>query len=151
MASGCACALVPDARSCRLAAAEGVSSCQPEHVLPPGNRLRKPADFAVAIRRGHRATAGRLVIHLYSPTQQTDLSPRVGLVVPNTVGNAVERNRVKRRLRALMTERLSDLGDGELLVLRARPGITGLSSAELGRLVDQAVGNARRKRSRVAQ
>lgn len=114
-------------------------------MLPPGNRLRKPADFAVAIRHGHRAAAGRLVVHLHSPAQPTTKSPRVGLVVPKAVGNAVARNRVKRRLRHLLRDRLTALSDGELLVVRAGRSITELTSEQLATQLDEALRRARLK------
>lgn len=78
--------------------------------------------------------------------------PRVGLVVPKTVGNAVIRNQVKRRLRAQVAQRLTDLQDGELVVLRALPGCGHASSDELGRFFDAGLAQARRRTERkVAQ
>jgi len=46
---------------------------------------------------------------------------RVGFVVSKAVGNAVVRNRVKRRLRHLVRERLGDVPAGVNLVVRALP------------------------------
>lgn len=55
----------------------------------------------------------------------------VGFVVSKAVGVAVERNRVKRRLRHLMREHLAQLPLGSRLVVRALPAATGLSSSVL--------------------
>jgi ribonuclease P protein component len=47
---------------------------------------------------------------------------RVGFVVSRSVGNAVTRNRVKRRLRHLVADRLAATPAGVDLVVRALPG-----------------------------
>ena len=56
---------------------------------------------------------------------------RVGFVVSKAVGNAVIRNRVKRRLRSLVREQLTLLSDAAALVVRALPPAADASSAEL--------------------
>lgn len=47
--------------------------------------------------------------------------PKVGFVVSRAVGNAVTRNRVRRRLRHLAREHVVDLPAGALVVVRALP------------------------------
>ncbi len=47
---------------------------------------------------------------------------RAGFVVSKAVGGAVVRNRVKRRLRHLMAERIDRLPPGATIVVRAQPG-----------------------------
>lgn len=56
---------------------------------------------------------------------------RVGLVVSKSVGNAVVRHRVSRRLRHVMADFLTLLPEGTDVVLRARPAAAGASSTEL--------------------
>jgi ribonuclease P protein component len=63
--------------------------------------------------------------------------PRVGFVVSKAVGNAVVRNRVKRRLRHLLRERVAALPDGCLVVVRANPGAA--DSDDLARDLDRAL------------
>jgi ribonuclease P protein component len=57
--------------------------------------------------------------------------PRVGLVVGKSVGNAVVRNRVKRRLRHQVSSLLPLLPPGTSVVLRALPPAAIATSAEL--------------------
>ena len=60
--------------------------------------------------------------------------PQVGFVVSRAVGNAVVRNRVRRRLRHLVRDRLPELAvltPGAVLVVRALPDAAGASSSEL--------------------
>ena len=67
--------------------------------------------------------------------------PQVGFVVSKKVGNAVVRNKVKRRLRHLMRERLSGLA-GATLVVRANPAAAGASYDDLGRDLDHCLNRA---------
>lgn len=108
--------------------------------------MRRSADFQQTVRRGARGGRETLVVHL---TTSTDPGPpAVGLVVSRAVGNAVVRNRVKRRLRALVTERLGVVPDGARLVVRAQPPAAVATSAELGRDLDGAMSTAVRRGTR---
>ncbi len=64
---------------------------------------------------------------------------RVGFVVSKAVGSAVVRNTVKRRLRALVRERLELLPDAGLAVVRANPASASASSQLLARDLDSAL------------
>jgi ribonuclease P protein component len=68
-------------------------------------KLRKRADF-LGVATGPRAPAAAFVLQTGA---RADNGPaRVGFTVSKKVGNAVERNRVRRRLREIV--RLSDAG-----------------------------------------
>ena len=77
-------------------------------MLPAPNRLRERADFTSAVRSsgGCRAGSRLLVVHATQTDARAGLPPRVGFVVSKAVGGAVVRNRTKRRLRALVADRL---------------------------------------------
>ena len=92
-------------------------------MLSRDHRLTEASGFASAVRRGRRAGSRTLVAHLEA---LEDGSPvRIGFVVSKAVGPAVVRNRVKRRLRHLAREQLSDvemrLPGSAVLVIRALP------------------------------
>jgi ribonuclease P protein component len=70
-------------------------------------------------------------VHANRTDARADLPPRVGFVVSTAVGNAVVRNRTKRRLRASVATRLSGIPAGMDLVLRANPAAADASFAEL--------------------
>ncbi|MEV0962976.1 MULTISPECIES: ribonuclease P protein component [unclassified Streptomyces] len=114
-------------------------------MLPTDNRLRRREDFATAVRRGRRAGRPLLVVHLRSgstdPHASGESAPptRAGFVVSKAVGGAVVRNQVKRRLRHLMRERLSELPPGSLVVVRALPGAGDADHAQLARDLDAAL------------
>ncbi|GHE60759.1 MULTISPECIES: ribonuclease P protein component [Streptomyces] len=115
-------------------------------MLSPENRLRRREDFASAVRRGRRAGRPLLVVHLRTsgatdPHEPGEIDPstRAGFVVSKAVGGAVVRNRVKRRLRHLVRERLSQLPAGSLVVVRALPGAGDAGADELARDLDAAL------------
>ncbi|WP_433012871.1 ribonuclease P protein component [Kribbella sp. CA-294648] len=99
-------------------------------MLPASNRLRRSDDFRRAVRSGRRAGRRAVVVHHLSPGPGSSAEPaRVGFVVNKAVGNAVLRNRVHRRLRAVMAAQLPGLPAGSLTVVRALPP-SGSSSYE---------------------
>jgi ribonuclease P protein component len=51
-----------------------------------------------------------------------DSPTRFGFIVSKAVGNAVNRNRVRRRLRAVGRDLLSQIAPGHDIVIRALPG-----------------------------
>lgn len=75
-------------------------------------------DFRRTTRRGARAGRPTLVVHA---GRSETASVRVGFVVSKQVGNAVTRNRVKRRLRHLVLGQLASTPVGLDVVVRALP------------------------------
>lgn len=69
----------------------------------------------------------------------------VGFVVSKGVGNAVVRNRVKRRLRALVASRIDALAPTASLVVRAQTSAATASYAALGADLDGALRTATRR------
>jgi ribonuclease P protein component len=59
--------------------------------------------------------------------------------VSKAVGGAVVRNKVKRRLRHLMRERVDQLPPGSLVVVRALPGAGDADHAQLAQDLDAAL------------
>ncbi len=71
-----------------------------------------------------------MVVHLASSPEPTN-APLVGFVVSKAIGNAVTRNLVKRRLRAIGRTRLANLDAGSLMVVRALPAAATASFTQL--------------------
>ena len=98
------------------------------------SRLRASGDFQRVRRRG-RTTHGRLLIVGYARAEAAadgaEPSTRIGFSVSRRVGGAVARNRVKRRLREIVRERLSHVTPGWDIVITAR---ASAAEAEYGAL-----------------
>ena len=108
-------------------------------MLPAGHRLRTSSEFSAALRgpRGARAGSTLIVVHAGQTDARAGLPPRVGFVVSKSVGNAVVRNRTKRRLRALAAARIGQVPTGVDLVVRANPAAAHATSAQLGTELDR--------------
>jgi ribonuclease P protein component len=102
-------------------------------VLPSEHRLTDGASFRQTVRAGRRAGSRTVVVHLASGVGAAvgAPGPRIGFVVSKAVGNAVVRNRVKRRLRHLAREHVSSLPGSAALVVRALPASADATYAEL--------------------
>lgn len=111
-------------------------------MLPKQSRLTVGSDFRLASRAGRRAGRTTLVVHL--AVDPTGGSTRAGFVVSKAVGNAVVRNRVRRRLRHLVREHFERLPDSGVLVVRALPPAAEASYAELSSDLVSALERVRR-------
>lgn len=90
--------------------------------------LRRKAEFEAIARRGI-GRSGRLIV---MRTLRTDgPQARIGIATPRTLGGAVERNRVRRRLRALVREHYGTLPSGIDLLVIARPEAARATWTEL--------------------
>jgi ribonuclease P protein component len=116
-------------------------------VLPAESRLRRRHDFSAAVRHGTRSGRTLLTGHLLVPAGEADRPPRAGFVVGRSVGMAVVRNRVRRRLRVLVREYLSSLPGGSLLVVRAHPQAATASQADLAAELDLVMSTLMRRQA----
>lgn len=143
-------------------------------MLPARSRVHRPGEFRAVVRRGARAGRQSVVVHAsrtagaaVQPELSTaavdnsavsantsdchDAAPRVGFIVSKAVGNAVTRNRVKRRLRHMSRELLATTPKGTLLVVRALPAASShpdALAADLASAWAQSLRRLDRPRSR---
>lgn len=96
--------------------------------MPAFPVLRHKADFDALARSG-TARSNRLLVLRSLRTERSET--RVGLSTSRSLGGAVQRNRVRRRLRELVRERHGAIGPGWDLLLIARPEAALASHAEL--------------------
>jgi len=118
------------------------------------NRLSRSRDFDAVYRQGRSVSTRYLVLYAFLRTDEAEEESRLGLAVSRKVGGAVERNRVKRRLRAAFEQLQESLPSGRDFVLIARPGLAEAAEAngfewlgervrEVFRLVESADRGAR--------
>jgi ribonuclease P protein component len=99
-------------------------------LLARANRVTRAADFRAAVRRGRRVGTTGAVLHILDRRAASEPA-RFGFVVGRSVGGAVVRNRIKRRLRAVCFELLPGMRDGRDIVIRALPGSDHVAWATL--------------------
>ena len=108
------------------------------------NRLSRSRDFDAVYRHGRSVSTRFLVLYWFPRDDEGE--PRLGIAVPKGAGSAVERNRVKRRLREAWRERLGQVQGGRDYVLIARPALgeslSGHDAGWLGERVDEVLGKA---------
>lgn len=92
-------------------------------------RLKQNRDFRRVFQRGRSVATGKLVLYWY--VNRTP-SFRVGFSISKKVGNAVVRNRLKRRLRACFLRLIPDLAEERSdFVVVCRKGAADASFEEL--------------------
>ena len=114
-------------------------------MLPAESRMRRRAEFELTVRRGSRAGRRLLTAHLLVRPGEAAQPPRVGFVVSKAVGNAVLRNKVRRRLRSVLRGYLPTLPGGSLLVVRAHPQAAAARQADLAAELDLVMGTLMRR------
>ena len=129
---------MPAAPFSLLVAARDVASYQPKlGLLARENRLRSAEDFRSTMKLGRKASTEHLVVYI-SQGNGTG-NARFGFVVGKTVGNAVERNLVKRRARGIIQSQLVNFVDYPNLVIRALPGSAQISYSQLANEFESAL------------
>lgn len=92
-------------------------------MLARANRIVHGDEYRTVVRRGVRSTGPHTVTYVRRTSEATPA--RFGFIVAKTVGTAVTRNTVRRRLKAVAFEFVAQTYPGTDVVIRALP-----SSAE---------------------
>jgi ribonuclease P protein component len=109
-------------------------------VLARQNRVTSGADYRTIVRRGRRATTGTAVV--YAVVSHDESPTRFGFIVSKKVGNAVTRNTVRRRLKAVSAGLLPTIPVGASIVIRVLPGMDQTAWATLQEEMTSAVTRA---------
>lgn len=91
--------------------------------------MTRSSEFGATVSQGVRAVQPDLVVHTMRDADED--GPRIGLVVSKSVGSAVQRHRVSRRLRHVARTLIDELGPADRVVIRALPGSRYVLSARL--------------------
>lgn len=80
---------------------------QPLQKFPKSLRLLKHADFQAVYKEGRKHFSGNITVFY---RRRTDgMGPRVGFTVGKVLGGAVQRNRIRRRMRAAVQRHLAGI------------------------------------------
>jgi ribonuclease P protein component len=97
--------------------------------IRPYGRLTKRAEF-LAVRQGEKRRGRLFLLEVLDRGDAGE--PRVGFTVTKKVGNAVTRNRIRRRLNeAVRTHAADDMADGNDYVIVGRRDILNVPFGEL--------------------
>lgn len=102
-------------------------------------RLTRSTDFK-RVRRIGKSYAHPLVVFLVAPNDINEV--RIGVVAGRSVGNAVQRNRAKRQLRASISQWVSCLNGGWDIVIIARKPMDQAGFIEICTVVQRLLSRA---------
>jgi ribonuclease P protein component len=98
--------------------------------------LRRTAEFSRLRQRGRRYTSGALTVYRGEP-YAADRTSVVGITVAKPVGKAVVRNKVRRRVAAILRDLLAERRLRVLVV--ARPAAANAPFAQLRNELERAM------------
>jgi ribonuclease P protein component len=114
--------------------------------FPRSSRLLKHADFQAVYQQGKKHFSGNMIA-FYCESGRSG-GPRVGFTVGKVLGGAVERNRIRRRMREAVRRHLSELCKPLDLVLHPRKSVLKMNFAALEAEVVQLLAAVQRGRSK---
>ena len=106
-------------------------------MLPAQYRMRRSKEFDATVRHGVAVSQPDLVVYRYRVGGGCGVDgdrvegPRIGLIVSKSVGSAVQRHLVARRLRHAARGAIVGLDPSERVVIRALPSTRDAVSARL--------------------
>jgi ribonuclease P protein component len=105
-------------------------------------RLLKHADFQRVYQNGRRQFTGNMTVFFLRRDSASTGGPRVGLTVGKVLGGAVDRNRIKRRMREAVRHSY-DASKGPIdIVFNPRKSVLELSFSDLQSEVKRGLGIA---------
>ncbi len=111
----------------------GADRPSPSQRLRATQRVKRARDFRAAREHGRRTDCGAFQLVWSARPAPADTTPsRVGVVASKAgIGNAVQRNRAKRRLREVFRKHQHAVPAGLDLILTARPALLRLGLADV--------------------
>ena len=114
--------------------------------MPKAVRLRRRSEFLSVQEKGQKFPS-ECLLAMVLPSATAGGATRVGLTVSSKVGNAVVRNRVRRRLRELFRRQPDSFPRGLDVVLIARSTAAEADLPRLKRAFDRVASDMRRRLS----
>ena len=102
---------------------------QPLQKFPKSSRLLKHLDFQAVYRDGRKHFSGNMTV--FYRRRKDIAGPRIGFTVGKVLGGAVERNRIRRRMRAAVQRHLAGFLAPLDVVLHPRKSVLSMDFALL--------------------
>lgn len=115
--------------------------------FPKAARIRRRREFLALGRTGQKARTEHFVLLL----QRAAAAPRLGITVSRKVGDAVARNRLKRRIREAFRRHDARAQFSYDVVVIAKPGSEGATVPVISRALSDAVDARRTSRRSPSQ
>jgi len=93
--------------------------------------MTRSTDFDITVKHGSRAVQPDLVIYARPGDENQAAGPKIGLIIGRSVGSAVQRHQLARRLRHVARRVVEGLDRSEHVVIRALPSSRDAGSARL--------------------
>lgn len=114
--------------------------------FPRDARLLKHADFQVVYKTGRKHFSGNMTA--FYRISDRPSGPRVGFTVGKVLGGAVVRNRIRRRMRAVVRQHLFELARPLDLILHPRKSVLTLKFEQLDAEIRQVFSAVQRGQGR---
>ncbi|MCK5349763.1 MAG: ribonuclease P protein component [Desulfobacula sp.] len=102
--------------------------------LPKKVRLLKRAQFLTVSKQGKKVVTGCFIAIVLKETAQNN---RIGITISKKVGNAVERNRIKRIIREFFRHNKQNVSGPKDINIIGRKGLTSLSNKQIIEKLDK--------------
>lgn len=110
------------------------------------NRITRGDDYRRIVRTGHRVGDANCIVHaVFRSESEAEAPARFGFIVSKAVGNAVQRNLVRRRLKTIADRQIRAGLAATDIVIRALPESLNAPFAELEIEVSRSIVRLQRK------
>jgi ribonuclease P protein component len=118
--------------------------------FPRTSKLLKHSDFQRVYKGGKRHFSGLMTV-FFLPRPDGDSGPRVGITVSRALGGAVQRNRIKRRMREAIRMHLAELAYGLDVVFNPKKLVADADFAQIESEVQKAFEVVEKTAARLAK
>jgi ribonuclease P protein component len=114
--------------------------------FPKSSRLLKHADFQAVYEQGKKHFSGNVTA--FYRERKDSSGPRIGLAVGKVLGGAVQRNRIRRRLRAVVGRRLGLMARPLDVVMHPRKSVLDLEFSRLDAEIESLFSSLQKGKTR---